>query len=247
MPIGGTLTVSAENYEVDEDFAAAEPDAKPGRYVVLSVTDSGTGIPPAIIYKIFDPFYTTKELGKGTGLGLSATLGIVRSHGGFLTVHSEENKGSTFKAFIPATANAESEPSADDESAAIGNGETILVVDDETEILKVISTILTRNRYKVITVSDGVEALTTYLKNPQIKIVLTDLMMPNMSGVNLVRALAKVAPEVMIIAATGQGEEFQESDLRKLGVQTVLRKPFTAEMLLKAIHESICFGDEGTA
>lgn len=130
MPNGGSITIAAENMTVDEHYVNFEPDAKPGPYVVLRVTDTGIGIPQEILDKIFDPFFTTKEHGKGTGLGLSTVLGIAKSHNGFLNVHSEVGKGTAFSCFFPATPNAKADPRAEKKALPRGNGETNLVVDD---------------------------------------------------------------------------------------------------------------------
>jgi PAS domain S-box-containing protein len=241
MPKGGTLVINAENIEIDENYAAMANGAKPGRYVVMKVIDSGGGIPPAIIDNIFDPFFTTKELGKGTGLGLSTVVGIVKSHGGFVNVESELGRGSVFRVFIPAV--FESEPEvAQAELPAVpgGNGETILLVDDEPEILKIAGMVLTQNGYVVVNACDGIEALTLYVQNQEvIEVVVTDVVMPVMNGLNLARALRRINPRVRIIAASGHAEESHEHELNALGVQTLLRKPFNNHQLLEAVHNAI--------
>src|SRR5207237_2844229 len=139
---GGKLEVLTSNSVIDENYARMQADAKAGPFVVISVSDTGTGIPPALVNKIFEPFFTTKELGKGTGLGLSTALGIVKSHGGFLSVYSEVGKGTTFKIFLPATMSGEELQKSKTAITPIrGNGEQILVVDDEPNILRITKTI----------------------------------------------------------------------------------------------------------
>ena len=248
MPGGGNLSVSAENVEIDENYAATAHGAKPGRYVVMKVTDSGCGIQTSMIDTIFDPFFTTKETGKGTGLGLSTVVGIVKSHNGFIEVDSEPGRGSIFRVFIPTTGkfvpNAIESPLEfeSDESPAPpqGHGETLLIVDDEAAILKVTSAFLIKNGYVVLTAGDGIEALTTYVKNSsEITLVVTDVMMPMMDGVNLTRALKKINPSVRVIAASGHTEISHKNDLRALGIQTFLIKPFNNYQLLEAIHNAI--------
>src|SRR5205823_10998403 len=134
----GLLTLAAENFTVDEHYAAMSPDAKAGAYVVLRVSDNGAGIPRATLDKIFDPFFTTKEVGKGTGLGLSTALGIVKSHRGFISVYSEIGQGTTFKIFVPATSSEKDLEKSKSEVGPIqGNGEQILIVDDEPNILQI--------------------------------------------------------------------------------------------------------------
>jgi PAS domain S-box-containing protein len=241
MPEGGTLHISAKNEEIDEEFAATVPDAKAGAYAILSISDSGTGIPREIINKIFDPFFTTKEVGKGTGLGLSTVMGIVRSHGGFITVESEKGRSTTFKLFLPREKNgtAKKRPLAPMEMPQ-GNGEVILVVDDELYVAKATSMVLEKNGYKVITAFEGTAALALYREHAnKIKVVLTDVMMPGIDGVSLSRALKEIDPQVKIIACTGHATETREVELRALGVNVILSKPYDAKKLVSTLHEAI--------
>ena len=241
MPEGGNILITGENVEIDENFAAMSLNAKVGDYAVLKITDTGTGIAPAIISKIFEPFFTTKETGKGTGLGLSTAIGIVRSHGGFVTVSSELGHGATFNVFLPREtggiveqrrfANMDFQP---------GNGETILVVEDEELIAKVAAIVLEKNGYKVLAASSGAEALALYENHAnEINVILTDIMMPEMDGLQLSRSLKKINPEAKIIASTGQATEAQKSKLRALGVHVILHKPYDAKKLLATLHEAI--------
>ena len=252
MPGGGTLAMAAENVEIDENYAATAHNVKPGRYVLMKVSDSGCGIPTSMIDTIFDPFFTTKETDQGTGLGLSTVVGIVKSHNGFIEVDSEQGRGSTFRVFIPTTGsfvpNTVESPLefGPEESPAPpqGQGETILIVDDEPAILKVTSSFLIKNGYTVLSAGDGIEALTIYVKNSaDIKLVVTDVMMPMMDGVNLTRALKKINPLVQVIAASGHTEISHKNDLRALGIQTFLIKPFNNHQLLEAIHNAISEAD----
>ena len=255
MPAGGILGMSAENVEIDENYAATANNVKPGRYVMMKVTDSGCGISPSIQGTIFDPFFTTKETGMGTGLGLSTVVGIVKSHNGFIEVDSEPGRGSVFRVFIPTTgafmpAPIESLPEIELDETPIppqGQGETLLIVDDEAAILKVTARLLVKSGYTVLTAGDGVEALTTYVKNSaQIRLVVTDVMMPMMDGVNLTRALKKINPNVQIIAASGHTELTHRSDLIALGIEAFLFKPFNNHQLLEAIHLAIADPDGET-
>jgi CheY-like chemotaxis protein len=241
MPDGGHLFMTAGNQEIDENFASTIPDAKPGDYTMLSISDSGTGIPREIIGKIFDPFFTTKEVGKGTGLGLSTVMGIVRSHGGFVTVESEEGRDTVFKLFLPREMG---DTAGRRDLAQIkmprGDDETILVVDDELYIAKTISIVLGNNGYKVLTADNGVAALALYREHAnEIKVVLTDVMMPGMDGISLSRALKEIAPQVKIIASTGYATESREVELRALGVNVILSKPYDAKKLVSTLHDAI--------
>jgi len=242
MPDGGTLTVTAENHALDESYAAMQPDAKPGPYVVVSVADTGMGISPKVIDKIFDPFFTTKEVGKGTGLGLSTVIGIVKGHGGFVKVYSEVGRGSTFKIYVPANPSGSpgSQQLKDQPALPLGNGEWILLADDEPLIRKITAEMLTRNGYNVLVATDGVDALSIYAQHMrEIKVVLTDVMMPLIDGVALTRALKKMNAEVQIIASTGQADESRRAELEGLGVKAFLIKPYVADKLLTAIHGTI--------
>jgi CheY-like chemotaxis protein len=239
MPSGGTLTIAGDNIEIDEYHALTHPEAKVGPYTLIEVMDTGGGIPQNIIHKIFDPFFTTKEPGKGTGLGLSTVSGIVRSHGGFVSVYSEVGKGSTFKVYIPSLAAGETEESRREEPAIPrGAGETILAVDDEASLLKITESILKNHGYKVVCATNGVEAISLYVRHAaDIKALVTDVMMPLMDGVNLVRGLKKMNPALKIISTTGQAEEARNAELKQLGVTIFLQKPYSAHKLLSAVHE----------
>jgi len=244
MPEGGKLDLSAENADVD-NYVAAFHKVAPGHYVVLSVTDSGTGIAPEIIDKIFDPFFTTKAEGKGTGLGLSTVIGIMKSHRGFVNLESEVGKGSTFKVFLPASKEPEPYPPAPQPvEAYAGNGEIILAVDDEAEIRAMLERILSRNGYKTVIASDGNDALKKYaLQAGAVKLVLTDVTMPWVDGVVLTRALKKMDPNVKVIASTGQQEMSRLQELKALGVKGLLRKPYNSEKLLRKVH-AVLHGQE---
>ena len=241
MPHGGSLVISAENKKIDEQFAATLHRAKPGDWTMLSVHDSGTGIPREILDKIFDPFFTTKNTGQGTGLGLSTVMGIVHSHGGAIAVESEEGKGSTFKVFLPRK--SDDKPASKPllpEGAVQGAGETVLLVDDEDHISKTLSMMLKKNGYKVFTASGGTEALVLYKEHArEIKAVLTDVMMSGIDGVHLARALKAMNPQVKIIALTGQATETRQSELQTLGVKAILNKPFDIKKLLAILYDVI--------
>ncbi|MEI6351610.1 MAG: PAS domain S-box protein [Verrucomicrobiota bacterium] len=241
MDKGGVLLISGANIEIDRKIAALAPDARPGQYAMLSVADRGAGIPNEIVDKIFDPFFTTKETGKGTGLGLSTVMGIVRSHGGFITVNSEENKGSTFKVFLPRETNglSEEQPAAPVETSS-QKGETILVVDDEGLIAKATSILLEKNGYKTLIASGGTEALALYKERAsEIKAVVTDVMMPGVDGVQLAREIKAITPRIPIIAFTGQATETRQTELRALGINVVLCKPFDPKKLLLALEDAL--------
>jgi CheY-like chemotaxis protein len=210
-------------------------DAKVGPYIVINITDTGTGIPPEIIDRIFDPFFTTKEVGKGTGLGLSTVVGIVKSHGGFVNVYSEVGKGSRFQVFLPS--NQATETTVEENGELLnGNNELILVVDDEATICEIAKSTLETHNYRVLTASDGVEALTLYTKyQNSISAVLTDMIMPGMDGSSTILTLQNINPQVKIIAMSGLMPNWNNAQKMNLGIQKFLAKPFTAQALLSSV------------
>ena len=237
MPKGGTLTISAENIKLDEQYSLMHLEAKPRAYVSLSITDTGTGIPADIQAKIFEPFFTTKEIGKGTGLGLSTTLAIVRSHGGFIDLESGMGKGTTFRIYIPATGTASrATATSEEEELPTGSGELILIIDDEAAIREITKVTLQAYGYRAMTASDGAEGVALFAENKKdIKVVITDIMMPVMDGTATIAALKRISPEVKIIAASGMTTKGQVRTPSDSNVQALLTKPYTAEALLKAL------------
>ncbi|HRI04502.1 MAG TPA: PAS domain S-box protein [Pyrinomonadaceae bacterium] len=239
MPDGGTLTIQAGNVVIDDNYARMNIDARAGSYLLLTVTDSGTGMSTDVISRIFDPFFTTKDVGKGTGLGLATTMTIVKSHDGFINVYSEPTKGTKFSIYLPsAEEHAARTTTADGSRTARGNGEMILVVDDEESIREVAAATLAANGYRTVTAADGREAMDVYEANKDdIAAVLTDMAMPNMDGAAMIAELRKTDPKLNIIAMSGMIHENQTVDLQKLGVEKLLPKPFTAEKLLTTLAE----------
>ena len=240
MPNGGTLAIKTENCVADEHYVAMNRQAKLGNYVAISVTDVGVGIPADIIDSIFEPFFTTKEVGKGTGLGLSSVKAIAKNHGGFINVYSEVGRGSTFKVYLPAnhTMAAEVPQQSDkDDELPRGNGETILVVDDETSILSITSETLQAFGYNVVTASNGAEAVALYAqKKEHIAAILTDLSMPVMDGRATIYALLKINPKAKIIAMSGMDENETVAKASTAGIKHFISKPYTAATLLKTLR-----------
>ena len=246
MPDGGILSLSAKNLEVDENYASMTPGAKAGPYVLLEVTDTGTGIPQHVIDKIYDPFFTTKGIGQGTGLGLSTVLGIVRSHGGVINASSSAD-GTKFRVLLPAvatqTGQADNTASRD---LPPGCGETILMVDDEPAVLEIAETLLVRHGYKVLLAEDGPSALALFADHLQpIDLVLTDLAMPIMNGIALARTLRRMDPEVRIVISTGREDDFTAAELDEIGIKATLPKPYSQSALLGLLHK-VLHAEEGT-
>ena len=242
MPGGGTLTLTASNVVLGPAEVQAHSQARPGRHVAITVADTGCGIPQEIHARIFEPFFTTKEIGKGTGLGLSSVLGIVRGHGGFVTVASTPGAGSTFTVYLPAEENT-SEPrvvEAISSGLPRGHGELVLVVDDEEVIRKVTRTLLEGYGYKVLLATQGQEAIALFDENPgAVKLVITDVMMPVMGGAELIRVLRQRVPDLPILASSGLLEADKRCELADLGVSEILSKPYGEKDLLEAVRRQL--------
>ena len=236
MPEGGTLTLSLANEQLS---AAATPNTRAGDYVVLSVADTGFGIAPEHLDRIFDPFFTTKAPGQGTGLGLSTVFGIVRAHSGFVTVESQAGQGTTFKVYLPAVVQASLQPAvAAQRQLPLGRGEWLLLVDDEAAIREMCRAVLEAHGYHVLAASDGAAALALYAQHQdEVRLVLTDLMMPVLDGAALLRALRKLNPQLPVVCCSGTAGAADEAELAQLGVRRMLAKPLNVETLLTAVAE----------
>ncbi|MDB6005116.1 MAG: Histidine kinase [Prosthecobacter sp.] len=239
MPRGGTLLLTATSLQVDENYAGMTPGSKPGRYLMVKVTDSGTGIPPEVVDKIFDPFFTTKEQGKGTGLGLSTVLAIVKSHGGFLNVYSEPGNGTTFSVCFPAMDAPEGvDAKVQEDTHPRGNGELILIVDDEAAVRTITQQTLETYGYRVLLAADGTEAVALYsMHRLDVAAVVTDMMMPVMGGQATIQVLQRLNPSVKVIAASGLANDGSAARSAAMGVKHFLPKPFTAQTILTALNQ----------
>ncbi|WP_392534606.1 response regulator [Nostoc sp. C117] len=234
MPHGGILRISAKNFWVDSHYARMNIDAKMGSYVMIAVSDTGTGISREIVDRIFEPFFTTKELGKGTGLGLSTVLGIIKSHSGFINVVTEVGKGTEFQICLPVTQAMETDSKLlQERKLPPGNGELILVVDDEDSIREITKTWLEQNGYKVVVANDGMDAIALYTKYEQeISVVLIDMMMPGMDGLTTITILKKINPDIKIIGVSGLASNHKMLKMLGNGVKSFLSKPYTSGDLL---------------
>lgn len=234
MPAGGRLVISAENLFIDEHYAAMHVNARVGPYLAIAIEDTGTGMPRETVDRIFEPFFTTKELGKGTGWGLPTSLAIVKGHGGFMHVYSEVGVGTRFRLYLPAHA-ATSQPDVPVAPALRhGNGETVLVVDDEAGIRDITRRTLDAFGYRVLLAGDGAEAIEQYVEHQaEIAVVITDMMMPGMDGAATIEALRRLNPRVRIIAASG----LVGPEITATGTRHFLRKPYTARTLIEALSQ----------
>jgi len=240
MPEGGALDVTVENKRLNVDAAALFPGAKSGPYVVLAVADTGTGMSPEVQEKMFDPFFTTKPFGQGTGLGLSTTLGIVRSHRGFVNVYSEPGRGTRLSVYLPAADQPPVSVQHGTKDAIPGRGELILVVDDEAAILAAARMVLEAGGYQVLTARGGDEAVTVFQQNAdRVAAVVLDMMMPVKDGPVVMAELRAIRPDLVILAASGLRPSGRIAEAVAIGAAGFLQKPFTDEELLQAIATAI--------
>jgi two-component system sensor kinase len=238
---GGALTIGAVNIVLEEADPRLGRDRNAGPHVLLTVEDTGTGIPPDALEKIFDPFFTTKEFGKGTGLGLSTVLGIVKGHGGSINVVSQEGSGTQLSIYLPALEAAQTKAGTEKEnSLPRGHGELVLLVDDEEFILNVAKQNLEAHGYSVLTARDGIEAGAVCARNrDRIRLVVTDMAMPRLDGKETIQVLHEINPGIRIVAASGLKTSLESAQASSAGVRACLHKPFTVEQLLKTVSEAL--------
>ena len=230
VPHAGKLTLTAENQTLNELSARLLPGARAGHFVILTVSDSGAGIAREQLDRIFDPFFTTKTQGTSTGLGLATVYGIVKAHGGSINVYSEPGHGTQFKIYLPAQTTAQTKPMPESAltTTPFGHGKLILVVDDEAAIREMTRSALEALGYRVLTASDGVEAISLYAQHKDdVRLVLTDMMMPLMDGPTMIRTLQRLNPQVVVVGSSGLAEEGKATEARALGVQRILSNPTT--------------------
>jgi CheY-like chemotaxis protein len=241
MPHGGTLGIQLTNRWLDAGAASAIPGARPGAWLVVEVTDTGTGIPPEVLARIWDPFFTTKGPGKGTGLGLATVRGIVASHNGFIELQTEVGRGTTFRVFLPVADSGLTCPtSVAPFTVPRGRGELILVVDDDAPIRDSVTEILIRHGYRVTSCADGIDAIAIYATRVgEISLIITDSDMPNLGGESLSRAILGLQSNARIVAMSGlSGGSAGDPDFKSFRetAHAFLAKPFSTEALLGTVH-----------
>jgi two-component system cell cycle sensor histidine kinase/response regulator CckA len=238
MPQGGKLIVETSNAELDQGYASEHVTVKPGHYVMLAVSDSGVGMNAETVAHIFEPFFTTKGGMRGTGLGLSTTYGIVKQSGGYIWVYSEPQQGTTFKVYLPRVDEpAEPAEAVRLKSAARKGTETILLVEDEEAVRDLTETVLTSYGYKVILTQDPDHALTIAQSGIEIHLVLTDVVMPSMSGRELVQKLIAKYPHLRVLYMSGYTDDIITSGGVLEPGLAFLQKPFTPSVLAEKVRE----------
>jgi two-component system cell cycle sensor histidine kinase/response regulator CckA len=239
MPEGGTLTLETRNVTLDEEWARVILEAQPGRYVCLSVSDTGCGMSPEVQARLFEPFFTTKEMGEGTGLGLAVIYGIVKGHGGFITVYSQEGRGSTFHFYLPAIEGAVEESKVEGLDLPTGT-ETILFVDDEEAVRALGQAVLERCGYSVLMAENGVQALEMYQAHRgEIPLVVLDVVMPQMGGRECLRRLREMDPGVKVLISTGHTARGLAEELMAESALGVVEKPFQIQDFATAVRAAI--------
>ena len=237
MPEGGILTVSAKPILLNGNCHQLNPDAQPGLCLLLEVTDTGSGMTPEVLERIFDPFFTTKDIGKGTGLGLATVQGIIKNHGGFINVYSELKHGTKFSVYLPAIASAETiNKGPANPSHESGNGQTVLLVDDEAFILQMTTAALQGAEYKVLTAQDGSAAIEIFSRHHgEISAVLLDMMMPGLDGLQTLLQLQRIDPQVVVIASSGLRTAQREAEVLERGAKAFLPKPYSEAQLFQTL------------
>jgi CheY-like chemotaxis protein len=240
MPLGGKLTVETAEVEMDAQSARQHAPCVPGRYVVMTVSDTGVGMDQDTKAHIFEPFFTTKDVGKGTGLGLATVYGIVKQSGGYVLVQSELGQGATFKVYLPRVDQPARQASAGDLVPETFNGsETVLVVEDEESVRALICSILSQNGYTVLQAANPASALKIAQQHQPIDLLLTDVVMPGMSGPAMAKKLQEIRPGLKVLFMSGYAGGFGVArGLLEDGV-ALLQKPFTKNALLRKLHETL--------
>ena len=239
MPSGGNLTIKTRMVSV-ANLRNQFPDASSSSYVCIEVSDTGDGMTKEIQKRIFEPFFTTKGIGKGTGLGLAVVFGVVQTHKGFIDVESELGKGTTFRIYLPILEMAE--PIGEKEEEMLeeirGGTETLLIVEDEEMLLTSLQTLLAGKGYEVLSAGDGLTALKIYQeKKDEIDLVITDLGLPNISGLEVCQRIKKTNPDEHIILSTGYLDPEMKARFRKAGIEHFLYKPYKLKKVLKEVRE----------
>jgi PAS domain S-box-containing protein len=238
MPDGGTLVVETDAYELGEEFVRAHSYGKPGRYVLITVTDSGIGMDENVLSHVFEPFFTTKEIGKGTGLGLSMVYGIIKQHNGYITVASEPGKGTTFKLYLPLITAATVGDKIKNSAAVKRGKETVLLAEDDTPVRELTRRVLEGAGYTVIETSDGAEAVSTFKNNKDtIGLVVLDIIMPRKNGKEACMEIRAIRPDIKALFMSGYTADIiHKKGILETGMDVIL-KPITPSNFLIKVRE----------
>jgi len=236
MPEGGQLYLQTQNVNLDEHYVRHH-EVQPGRYAKISVTDKGTGMNEATLSRIFEPFFSTKEMGRGTGLGLASAFGIIKNHRGIIEAHSTVGYGTTFNIYLPASEKPVQEETVTDKDLCPGT-ETILLVDDEKVIIDVCRPMLEKLGYRILVAMSGKEALETYKADKgRIDLVILDLIMPDMKGADVFDSLKTIDMDVRVILASGYSINSRAEDLLYRGCRAFIQKPYKLNDLSEVVRK----------
>jgi CheY-like chemotaxis protein len=238
MPEGGQLTISTELADVNDAYVAAYGYGKPGRYALITVTDTGQGMDAETQKKIFEPFFTTKDIGEGTGLGLSICYGIIKQHFGYIMVYSEPALGTAFKIYLPLNEAAASVDKKTEAAVPKGGSETILVAEDDASLRTLTKIVLESFGYSVILAVDGEDAVTTFNENKElIRLVMLDMVMPKQNGKEVAAAIRKTRPGIKILFASGYTMDIVKTEELTAAGFDFINKPFPPKDLLIKVRE----------
>jgi CheY-like chemotaxis protein len=240
MPEGGRLTIETHNAHLDDRYVAGEPGVSAGQYVMIAVTDTGSGMPQNVIARAFDPFFTTKPVGKGTGLGLSQVYGFVKQSGGHIKIYSEPGEGTSFKVYLPRLLNSEDPAFRERAVALMPNGdsrEVILVVEDEPAVRQFSVDALTELGYRVIAAEGAKGALQLLEANPDVILLFTDIIMPDVNGVKLSEEALRRRPDLKVLFTTGYTPNAVLQNSTVSASEALLGKPFTIEELAAKVRD----------
>jgi CheY-like chemotaxis protein len=246
MPLGGRLCVETSNASVPPGEVRERVPVKPGRYAILSVSDTGEGMPAAVQERIFEPFFTTKDTGAGTGLGLATVYGIVKQSGGYIWVDSAPGRGSRFRMYLPLHGAVVERPPAEARPAVRGGGETVLVAEDEDAVRTMVRRVLEDHGYSVLTAANGTEALDVARHHADsVDLLVSDVVMPGMSGAALAAALRELRPGLPVILMSGYAEPTASREA--LDTASYLQKPFSPRVLAETVRDALAAGAVASA
>ena len=242
MPTGGLLKIQTANVELDAEYVAHHGEASVGPHVLLSVSDTGTGMDAETLAHVFEPFFTTKPVGTGTGLGLATVYGIVKQSGGSIWVYSEPGAGTTFKIYLPRSESVVMPEAAPPSpvSPAVNGSETILLAEDEVSLRHLTARMLEKHGYKVVAAESATEALRIVLENGRtFDLLLTDLIMPELSGGTLAKEVTKLVPGIRVLYMSGYSDEVVTRNGSLEAGAPFLEKPFSANDLAAKVRETL--------
>jgi len=238
MPGGGCLTISTELVELDGEYLKTLEYGKPGKYALISITDTGLGMDEATTERIFEPFFTTKEVGRGTGLGLATVYGIIKQHSGYIHTYSELGKGTTFKIYLPSVSSDIEETELAVSAAQTGGSETIILAEDDQVVRELTKTVLEGFGYNVIEASDGEDAVKNFIQDKDIiQLLILDVVMPKKSGKEAYEEIRKIRPDIKALFTSGYAVDI----IRRKGLLeegfNFIPKPILPRELLRKVRE----------